>query len=134
MALNQKTKAFNNGLFAVAPGGYVDLHGQSLESLPRGGQASLRADVNRQSTLRDVDPQASSVPACVSGRLRPPPAGTANLVVGVNGKVRAVTTTFEGGKFAAMIPPQALRPGANELRLGLLSQGRVPSFNEVPWG
>ena len=72
-----------------------------------------------------MKPHAKVIPTCVSGRLHPPPSGAANIAVVLNGVVRAVTQTYEDGKFAALVPPERLRRGSNELRLVHLSRGET---------
>ena len=58
------------------------------------------------------------IPAVVSGRVRD---GTERVVVAVNGTIAAVVDTFTDadgpGRFAAMVSPEWLVDGANEVTI-----------------
>jgi hypothetical protein len=123
--LARKRRLFGEALFSAAPDGYSNLIGRSMSDLRVRGYAAPSARVNRREELRNVKPHAKVIPTCVSGRLHPPPSGAANIAVVLNGVVRAVTQTYEDGKFAALVPPERLRRGSNELRLVHLSRGET---------
>jgi hypothetical protein len=128
VVLRQKTSAFGRGLFRAAPRGYSGVLERKLTSLHIAGRVPYTADVEQLAELRRVDLRARRLPLCISGRLRPRLPRRAYLGVALNGKVRAVTTTYQGGRFAAMIPPEALRSGRNDLEVLLLRRnGAVAS-------
>jgi hypothetical protein len=132
--LAEKNAVFKDGPFRAAPNGYRELIDRPVRSLRRGATTPVRADLENPSLWRDVDPRGPTIPACVSGRLVAAPEGGADLAVAVNGRVRAVTATYDEGRFAAMIPPDGFRRGANEVTLWTVDRGRQHSIREIPTG
>jgi hypothetical protein len=81
---------------------------------------SARAEVNGASLLRAVDPDAELVPNYLTGSVTPRRSQPEALAIALNGEIAAVTRTYtEQGqtRFAAMLPPDALRAGANSLEV-----------------
>ncbi len=114
----------DEGPFGLAPQGYADLLGQPLGSLPVGDAASIRARVETPADLDDVDTSAAVLPAYVQGRLEGA-EGPAIIAVAVNGEIVAVTRSYTNrrgvDRFDAVIPPESLVDGANDLRLVLVA-------------
>jgi hypothetical protein len=61
-----------------------------------------------------VAADARVLPVLVSGDVTGLPDG-APLAVAVNGRVAVTTRVFPPGQFVALVPPESLRPGANDV-------------------
>jgi hypothetical protein len=86
--------------------------GRGVGSPPPGdGQVELE----EPGQFEDVDPDAPLLPVWVSGRVTALPGGS-QVAIAVNGRVEA-TTWVERGRFAAIVPPRALRAGANSVEI-----------------
>jgi len=106
--------------------------GRSVAELGTGTASDVRAELDGEAFLRTVDLASGLVPAYITGRLDGGEAGW-ELAVGLNGRVVATTRTYDasdGVRFAAVVPDDAIRDGANEVGL-LVSRGgpleRVPT-------
>jgi hypothetical protein len=81
--------------------------------------AGLRYRLNRDAYYANVNPGGPTVLTWVSGQIEPKQgAAPLDLAVAVNGTVRAVTHSYRDGgeeKFAALVPPDALRRGSNDI-------------------
>lgn len=109
------------GLYGVGPfRGLVGTDPARLHPSPAG---TTRATLNDAAAYRAVRLSSAFLPSYVTGTLtgvgRTPPRAVA---VAINGKVAATSPTFRttrGGPlyYAAMVPPSALRNGANQVRL-----------------
>ena len=56
------------------------------------------------------------LPALVSGDVTGLPDG-APIAIAVNGRVAATTRVFPPGQYVALVPPESLRPGANDVEV-----------------
>jgi hypothetical protein len=116
-----------DGLFALGP--RRDWLGRELGSLPAQPAAGLRIRLSHAFAYQDVDPEAHFVPAFVAGSLeaRDLPAGPLELVVAVNGVVRALARSFaheEGtARFEALVPETSFRAGPNQVEVRVVAQG-----------
>jgi hypothetical protein len=107
------------GLYAIG----VDraLVGRRVGDLDVGRPAALRARLNQATDWAHVDPASGYLPALVTGKLTGGGrARTTDIVIAVNGVVRAAAPTFAfpglpGQSFAEMIPEASLHPGANRI-------------------
>ena len=114
------------GPFGLAPKGYADLLGVTLASLRVTSAAGYSGFVANPASYRDVDVDGIALPTWVKGTVTTPDDGYVHLVVGVavNGRVAAVTRTHESDDgitaFGAMIPPDSLTDGHNEITLVLV--------------
>ncbi|MCG8589518.1 MAG: sulfatase-like hydrolase/transferase [Proteobacteria bacterium] len=103
-------------IFAVGP--LSELHGRLVTEFPvvpgRG-----RAEVDQAQWLRAVDPESGTVPAYLTGAIVEAGAETqATLVIAVNGVIGSSVRTHrsaDGLRFAALVPPSLLQPGANRV-------------------
>lgn len=108
----------------VGPG--RDLVGQAATDIGVLGTAKASATVDQAAFTRDVDPDAPSVPAYLSGHLDGTGPGE-TVAVALNGRIGGVATTFgwDGHDrfFAVMLPPEFLVAGRNEIDVYLVRDG-----------
>jgi hypothetical protein len=110
------------GVDSVLPGRGPDRWWTVGPESGRVGQAALgpalTVTVDGASAFLDVDLDEPVVPAVVSGRIED---GTERVVVAVNGTIAAVVDTFTDdggpGRFAAMVSPEWLMNGDNEVTI-----------------
>jgi hypothetical protein len=89
-----------------------DLIGRRARATEAGdGQVELEAP----GQFEDVDLDAPLLPIWVSGSVTALPGGS-DLAIVVNGRVQA-TTKVDRGRFGALVPPSALRAGANRVEV-----------------
>jgi hypothetical protein len=107
--------------FSLAPPGYRDLLGRSLDSLQLEDAAGVQARVTP--VLDDIDLSAAVLPVVVTAELTAPEDLSGHVIVAValNGEVVAVTRSFDTAgrdtKLTAMLPPDRLAAGENRLDL-----------------
>lgn len=99
-----------------------ELHRVAVAALPAAEVAAAGARIVGLDRLAAVDPTADSLPVQVAGYLEDSQgAATAALAVALNGTIRCTTETFSSGSgeqaFTALLPPTALRRGANRLEI-----------------
>ncbi|MEN8113148.1 MAG: sulfatase-like hydrolase/transferase [Actinomycetota bacterium] len=117
----------DEGPFWLAPPGYADLLGRSVDHLDVESSGSIAATVQGRSALRDVDIDGPSLPAWINGKISSETGDTGGLVIGIvmNGRVAAITRTSEteDGEtaYGAVIPPSFFVNGENDLKLLLVS-------------
>jgi hypothetical protein len=100
------------GYDAFKLGPRPDLVGRSVRAArPGGGEAALEDP----GQFDDVDPDAPLLPVWVSGTITALPGGS-DVAIAVNGRIEA-TTKVDRGRFGALVPPQALREGANRVEI-----------------
>jgi hypothetical protein len=107
----------------------------SLRALPAG---SVRAEVAASDRFDDVDPNASFSPTHVTGSLTGGDPAGLELAFAVNGRIVSTGVSFDdvgpsGRNFSSLLPPAALRAGANELAVYAL-RAEGGSFGLVPLG
>ncbi len=108
----------------------------------------LEARIDDTDRFTGVDLEADALPCRLSGRVREPHRGgpaqqrqaerpaAATLAVAINGRIAAMTRTRRdagyAGRFSAMIPERALRPGRNHLELFVAAEeAGVPVLEPV---
>ena len=74
-----------------------------------------RVELEDPGQFEDVDPDSPLLPIWVSGTVTALPGGS-DLAIAVNGRVEA-TTKVDRGHFGALVPPRALRAGANRVEV-----------------
>ncbi|MPZ74747.1 MAG: sulfatase-like hydrolase/transferase [Nitriliruptorales bacterium] len=131
-ALRRKLALFDAGgapgdFFYLAPDGTHSLLGEQVPANP-GNAKGLSATLDSPEAYGDVDLQSASVPAHVSGSIDGADAEDPPIVaVAINGRIVAVTQADLGndaaGGFRALVPPTALKRGANEVQLFLVGRG-----------
>jgi hypothetical protein len=111
-------------LFAIGPSAR-ELVGRRVDSVPLEPGRGVRAELDQRGLLAAVDLDSGVVPARITGAVegkggeRP-----LELAVAVNGRIEAVTQTFEldgTTRFSALVPEAGLRDGANEVEIFSLS-------------
>ncbi len=115
------------GLFALGP--HRDWVGRPLESFASQPAPGLRVELAHAFAYQEVEPDAAFVPIFVAGRLRAPglPPGPLELVVAVNGVVRALAQSFDhedgSARFEALVPEGSFRPGRNDVEVRVVARG-----------
>ena len=117
-------------MFGAGDSGFYDgigpnreLVGRSVAELRPAGAARLRGSLARAASWRNVRRASGVVPVQITGSLRGGRRGaTRGVAVAINGRIEAVGRTFylRGDPvehFAAMVPEESLREGANEVRV-----------------
>ena len=123
-ALAQQLATFGgtpSSLYRIGPD--RDLVGKPLSTLQVQPSAGAGVELQGQDLLRVVDTHTDLLPTWVEGRLTGTHPSSANVAIAVNGRVAAVTKTFEGSggtSFAAMVPAGALRNGHNDVTILLV--------------
>jgi sulfatase-like protein len=119
-ALARQIAAFGTGsfdhVFRIGPN--RELIGKPVASFATLPSAYARADVNGASLLGAVDPQSGLLPCYLTGTIKGARTAREPLAIAINSRIAAVTRTYSAlgtTRFTAMIPPAALRPGANAL-------------------
>jgi hypothetical protein len=81
----------------------------------------LRLTLQDREAFEGVEPEAAEIPVQLVGRFRggfTPAAEAARVAVALNGRIVATTRTWPGVvQFMAFVPPDALRPGDNDVGL-----------------
>lgn len=117
----RRLRLFGSGtesLFAFGPA--RDLHGVAVSDLPAAKRSRLRASIYKGERFNRV--RGSFIPAHVLGRLRGGRPQGRTLVFALNGTVAGSAPSYPPlGKsrfnFSVMLPPEAFKPGRNELRV-----------------
>ncbi len=109
------------GLYRVGP--HRELLGRAISDLPVDPAPAGAAALDEADAFARVDPEGPFLPAHVTAALPDARAGDPPLsvAVAVNGIVEAVSRSYAEGdgsvRVSAVIPPRALRPGANRVEL-----------------
>jgi hypothetical protein len=120
-ALETQIATFGSGslerVFRIGP--HRELVGRAVASLPVVAARGTSVELDGRVLLDSVDRAAGFVPTFVEGRVQP--TGTrADLAVALNGRVAAVTRTFDQHgqtRFSAMVAEDALRNGRNDVEV-----------------
>jgi arylsulfatase A-like enzyme len=120
-------------VFDILPAGAPDLLGDEFdqESLERSPLVFQRRHAD---DFRDVVRSEDDIAVSVAWRVRGDAAGDEIVAVAVNGKVAAVSRAFTKDDLLyvqAMIPPDALRDGDNDIGLAVWSGGELLSVEAV---
>jgi hypothetical protein len=100
-----------------------ELLGRAVTALRVRNAGTTSVELDRRQLLNVVDTRSNLLPTYLSGRVSGPHARHADLAIAVNGRVAAVTRTFEARgetRFAAMVPENSLRDGRNEIGVLLI--------------
>jgi len=123
-ALAQQLQRFGDtpsSVYRIGPN--RDLVGRPLSELPVQPSEATGVELQGQQLLDVVDKHTDLLPTWVEGQLTGTHPSSANVAIAVNGRVAAVTRTFQGGgrtSFAAMVPASALRGGRNDVAVLLV--------------
>jgi hypothetical protein len=114
----------DDGPYGLTPPGQQDLLGAAVASLDVEPAGAVRGIIDNAAAYNHVDLQADGLPTTVIGQLDGG-AGDEHHVVAVvvNGEVAAVTRTYDSEgiqAFYALVPPDALVEGTNDLELLLV--------------
>ena len=115
------------GAFGLAPPGYAGLLGTPIDDLVIGPVGAVTATLRDRSGFRDVDTNGPVLPTWVRGTIRFEDDNTRDVIVAiaVNGKISAITRSYVTEEtttaFGAMIPPDSLVDGFNDVELLLAS-------------
>lgn len=128
--LRRQVDAFGTGSLAQVYrfGPHTGLVGRRLTDLSVAPASSARVELDGGRLLQAVELDAELVPSYLTGRIRGGRGEGEALAVAVNGVVAATTRSYgEFGeeKFAALVPEQALRAGANDVRIYAIRDGRL---------
>ncbi|HSD77411.1 MAG TPA: sulfatase-like hydrolase/transferase [Solirubrobacteraceae bacterium] len=108
-----EARLLRSGVYAMGP--RPGLVGRRSAGIPAANDA--RAFVDAADEYRSIAPGAPVVPAFVSGTADGLADGSV-VAVAVNGRIEATTRVHRGGsamRFAAIVRPESLRPGANRI-------------------
>jgi Sulfatase len=103
-----EARLLRHGVYRIGP--RPDLVGRRVEDAVSAGRATIDA----RGDFDAIAEGASTLPVLVSGDV----TGMAHddlLALAVNGRVAATTRVFPPGQYVALIPPDSLRPGSNEV-------------------
>jgi hypothetical protein len=116
---------------AYLDGGYRKLIGQEVARLPIRRNAGLTARIDHAAYFENVDPASGFLPAHVSGSIKWPDRGEADLAIALNGRFAAFTSTYADGsrwKFSAMLPESGFRSGENDIEVFAIEAGDTDGF------
>ena len=131
-ALAQQLTTFGStrsSLYRIGPD--PDLLGKPLSQLGAQPSTDAGVELDGQELLEVIDRRTDLLPTWISGHLTGPHGEDEELAIAVNGRVAAMTRTFQSlgeTKFGAMVPEQALRNGRNDVAVLLVRHedaGRV---------
>ena len=116
-SLEKRLQYFESGLYAIGP--HAALVGRLLSSLGvhTGREAAIRLEDPR---FDDVDLESETLPLYVRGAVTDGIGERVSVAIAVNGVVVATTQSYlehDEWVFASMIPEDALKAGANDLRV-----------------
>lgn len=115
------------GWYRLAPPGHGDLLGIDLDSLTIAPFAGIATTVRDTSSYANVDRDGPFLPAQVLGTVESAAALEEDVVlaIAVNGTIAAVTRSYDDDdgavRFAAMIPPDSLVDGRNDVAVYLVT-------------
>jgi sulfatase-like protein len=123
-ALAEQLSAFGStpsSLYRIGP--EPELIGRPLSALSVRPSATAGVELDGRQLLDVVDRRTDLLPTWIEGRLTGRHGQDEKLAIAVNGRIAAVTRTFqEGGEtsFAAMVPENALHDGRNDVAVLLV--------------
>jgi Sulfatase len=104
-----EARLLRHGVYAIGP--RPELIGRRAGDDAADGP---RATLDAPGDFDDIVPGADVLPALVSGDVRGLAADTV-IAIAVNGRVAATTRVFPPGQYVAIVPPESLRAGDNEV-------------------
>jgi Sulfatase len=111
-----EARLLRHGVYGVGP--RPDLIGRRVD----GGTGAARATVDSPGDYDAIAAGAPTLPALVSGDATGL-AGDAVLALAVNGRVVATTRVFPPGQYVAMLRPDSLRMGSNDVAVVQVLRG-----------
>ena len=125
-----------DGPFGLAPPGYADLLGQNVADLTFDDPASLEMALRSPERWIDVDTKADVLPVTVRGRVEGGDRPDYVMAIVLNDTIVAVTRSYVDANgdthFDAILPPDRLREGANNLRVVVVEQATSgPTFHWI---
>lgn len=129
-AEQRKLALFGTGTWPLpSPPGLESLLGRSVESLePEDPSGTLRLSIDNIFALDDVKLGESSLPVLVKGRVLAPAGqdlSSVHLAVALNGDIVATTRTWsDKADWRALLPPDRLREGRNDLEVFIVDPAR----------
>jgi hypothetical protein len=103
-------------LYRIGP--HRELLGRFVSRLRVQPSSSASVQLSDENLLRTVDTRSGLLPTWIQGDVSGSVGPGEDLAIGVNGRVAAVTQTFDVGgvtKFAAMVPDGSLHDGRNDV-------------------
>ncbi len=135
-ALAQQLAEFGTtppAVYRIGP--HQELIGRPLSDVSVRPSGTAGVELQGQPLLKAVDTHSDLLPTYLQGQLTGPHAQVEDLAIAVNGRIAAVTQTFEQGgqtKFAAMVPEDALHDGRNDVFVFLVrSSAGTPQLEEL---
>ena len=110
-----------DGLFGFGP--HINLLGQQVDEIKEIGKSGFMVEIDRAKSYEHVDPDASFVPARISGVVMVSGVveNPLNLAVSVNGIMRAVTMSnpIKDGvhEWSAIVSESSFQPGENNINV-----------------
>jgi hypothetical protein len=129
-AEQRKLALFGTGTWpSPSPPGLESLLGRSVESLePENPTGTLRLSIDNMFALDDVKLGESSLPVLVKGRVLAPAGqyvSSVHMAVALNGEIVATTRTWsDKADWRALLPPDRLRNGRNDLEVFIVDPAR----------
>ena len=120
--------------WSLAPPGWDGWLGRSVAGSSAIDVPEVRISLGQQAALDDLAPEPEILPVFLSGQvtLDQDTTGEEIVVIAVDGIVRAVTRTYEpeahSARFQAMLSPEWLHPGANDVVAWLASDPETTSL------
>jgi hypothetical protein len=117
----ERIARFGTGSFSrvYAIGPHRELVGRSPASVGVTGRSRLSINIDGATLLDAVDKGSGFIPSFIEGSLDGA-SGTVDLAIAFNGRVAAVTKTFDQHgqtRFSAMVPEEAFRNGRNTVEV-----------------
>jgi len=113
------------GPFGLAPTGFADLLGEPVANLEIGDPTEMQLALRDPERWEDVDTSSGTLPVSIRGRLDGSNSSENIIAIALNGDIVAVTRSYldanDATHFDAMLPPEALSDGRNELQVFLVS-------------
>jgi hypothetical protein len=130
-AVRRQVALFGIGRWpSPSPPGLACLLGRSVESLrPEASVDGPRVQIDNLYDLEHVDLAAPSLPVQAKGRVLSAPAGqplaAVHLALSLNGEIVATTRTWsDTAEWRALLPPDRLRNGRNDLDVFIVDPSR----------
>ena len=119
--------------WSLTPPGWGDWLGRSIADLEAQDLPGTSIELDQQGLLDSLSPNPEVLPTFLSGRvtLDENATGSEIVVIAVDGTIRAVTRSFDPvahfAKFQALVAPQWLHPGANDVVAWLAADPAIAS-------
>jgi hypothetical protein len=121
----------DEGAFGLAPVGFHGLLHSPTEALLHGDPFPSGVSLHDAGRWEDVDKSAEPLPVSVQGRIEDKSVDESVIALALNGEIVAVTRSYINTNgdnyFTALLPPTALKDGANDLVLYGVT-GNAPNF------